>query len=101
MFYDKRVIYASEDSFNTAMKNRDLLIEDVDADGNATLLPQYPLLALVRDIKCWSIKPVYENGELVTEGVLEEGYHCDMRLADDVDFGAKEVNPENPVHKFL
>lgn len=101
MFYDKKVIYASEDSFNTAMKNRDLLVEDVDADGNATLLPKYPLLALVRDIKVWATEPVYLDGELVTEGVLEEGYHADMRLAENVDFGAKEVNPENPVHRFL
>ena len=102
MYYDKRVIYASEETFNKSMKTRGLIVESENEEGEKVLEIQPPLVALVRGIICYSVKPEYdEEGNVTTEGVLEEGYHCDMRLTEDIDFGAKEVTPINPAHNFL
>ena len=101
MYYDKKVVYATEESFNTAMKSRGLLVE-VGEGEEKTLEIAPPLLALVRDIKVVETPATFdEDGNIVSDAVMKAGYHCDLRLSEDISFGDKEVTPVYPAHKFL
>ena len=41
-----------------------------------------------------------ENGNLLTEPTYREGYHFDIMAEKEIDFGDKEIFPNNPKHTF-
>lgn len=41
-----------------------------------------------------------EEGNLLTEPIYREGYHFDVMSEKDIDFGDKEIFPNNPKHTF-
>ena len=41
-----------------------------------------------------------DQGEVITEAIFIEGYHVDVMLKDEEDFGAYEVFPNTPSHNF-
>jgi hypothetical protein len=41
-----------------------------------------------------------ENGNLLTEPTFREGYHFDIMTEKEIDFGDKEIFPNNPKHSF-
>ena len=41
-----------------------------------------------------------EQGNLLTEPTYREGYHFDIMSEKEIDFGAKEILPNNPKHTF-
>ncbi len=41
-----------------------------------------------------------EQGEELTPATFLEGYHVDIMIKENVDFGENELNPTNPVHRF-
>ena len=101
MYYDYKVCYATEESFNTAMKSRGIL-EEVTHDEVTELVPTDIALGVVRIGTIWETLPVYDvDGNEETPGVPVAGYHADLRLSVEQSFGDKEMTPTNPVHKFL
>ena len=41
-----------------------------------------------------------EQGNILTEPTYREGYHFDIMIEKEVDFGANENTPKNPIHTF-
>lgn len=41
-----------------------------------------------------------ENANLLTEPTYREGYHFDIMSNNEIDFGDKEIFPNNPKHSF-
>lgn len=41
-----------------------------------------------------------EQGNLLTEPTYREGYHFDIMAEKEIDFGDKEIFPNNPKHSF-
>ena len=41
-----------------------------------------------------------EQGNLLTEPTYREGYHFDIMTEIEIDFGDKEIFPNNPKHSF-
>ena len=41
-----------------------------------------------------------EQGNLLTEPTYREGYHFDIMVEKEIDFGANEITPNNPKHTF-
>jgi transcriptional regulator CtsR len=41
-----------------------------------------------------------ENGNLLTEPTYREGYHFDIMVEKDIDFGDNEIFPNNSKHTF-
>ena len=41
-----------------------------------------------------------EQGNLLTEPTYREGYHFDIMSNNEIDFGDKEIFPNNPKHIF-
>ena len=41
-----------------------------------------------------------DEGNVIAEATFIEGYHVDVMLKDEEDFGAYEVFPETPSHNF-
>ena len=41
-----------------------------------------------------------EQGNLLTEPTYREGYHFDIMAEKEIDFGDKEIFPNNPKHAF-
>lgn len=41
-----------------------------------------------------------ENGNMLTEPTYREGYHFDIMTNNEIDFGDKEIFPNNPKHSF-
>ena len=41
-----------------------------------------------------------EQGNMLTEPTYRNGYHFDIMLEKEVDFGANEITPNNPKHTF-
>lgn len=41
-----------------------------------------------------------EQGNLLTEPIYREGYHYDIMVEKEIDFGDKEIFPNNPKHTF-
>lgn len=41
-----------------------------------------------------------ENGNMLTEPTYREGYHFDIMSNKEIDFGDKEIFPNNPKHTF-
>ena len=57
--------------------------------------------AVVEIGKVIDVEPTYdEQGNLLTEPTYREGYHFDIMLEKEVDFGANEITPNNPKHSF-
>ena len=41
-----------------------------------------------------------EQGNLLTEPTYREGYHFDIMVEKEIDFGVNEITPNNPAHTF-
>ena len=41
-----------------------------------------------------------EQGNLLTEPTYRDGYHFDIMAEKEIDFGDKEIFPNNPKHTF-
>ena len=41
-----------------------------------------------------------EQGNMLTEPTYVEGYHFDIMIEKEVDFGANEIIPKHPIHTF-
>ena len=41
-----------------------------------------------------------DEGEVITEATFVDGYHVDVMLKDEEDFGEYEVFPNTPSHNF-
>lgn len=41
-----------------------------------------------------------EEGEVITPPTYIDGYHVDVMLRENIDFGSNEVEPNKPIHKF-
>lgn len=41
-----------------------------------------------------------EQGNLLTEPTYREGYHFDIMVEREIDFGTNEITPNNPKHTF-
>ena len=41
-----------------------------------------------------------ENGNMLTEPTYREGYHFDIMVEKEIDFGANEITTNNPKHTF-
>ena len=41
-----------------------------------------------------------EQGNILTEPTYVDGYHFDIMIEKEVDFGANEITPNNPKHTF-
>ena len=41
-----------------------------------------------------------ENGNILTEPTYREGYHFDIMVEKEIDFGENEIFPNNPKHTF-
>ena len=41
-----------------------------------------------------------EQGNLLTEPTYREGYHFDIMVEKEIDFGVNEITPNNPKHTF-
>lgn len=42
-----------------------------------------------------------DNGDELTAPIFADGYHYDVMTEKVIDFGSKEIQVNNPIHKFL
>jgi hypothetical protein len=58
--------------------------------------------AIVHVGKIIDVEGTYDDeGNEITPPTFIEGWHVDIMLKEDVDFGEYEVFPNNPKHKFF
>lgn len=88
-----RIKYATEETLKNALQVRGILDENNE--------PTDRTIAIVYVGKLIDTPATLdEEGNILTEATYVEGYHCDLLLKDEEDFGDKLITPNTPHHTF-
>ena len=79
----------------------DLIAKGVYQEIEGELSYSEGIHAVVEIGKVIDVEAAYdEQGNMLTEPTYIEGYHFDIMLEKEIDFGANEITPNNPKHTF-
>jgi hypothetical protein len=91
----KRLKYTDKDTAIADLIDKQVIDEDNNFLQNTVAVVYLGIMV--------DVKGTYddETGEMITPTTFKDGYHIDLMLREDTDFGYNEINPDTPNHQFL
>lgn len=76
-------------------------VQQTNEEGELINLNSEDTIAVVTDIQIVLQEAIFnEEGDVITDVVVEEGYHVDVMSKTEIDFGDKQIFPKNAKHTF-
>ena len=93
--------YETKEEANADFLEKGVYVQQTNEQGELINVNSENTIAVVTDIEIVLQEATYnEQGDVVSDMVLEEGYHVDLMSNKEINFGDKQIFPKNAKHKF-
>lgn len=76
-------------------------VQQTNEQGELMNVNSEDTIAVVTDIQIVLEEATFdEEGNILTDMILEEGFHADIMSKKEIDFGDKQIFPNNAKHTF-
>lgn len=93
--------YETKEQANADFLEKGVYVQQTNEQGELINVNSENTIAVVTDIEIVLQEATFnEQGEVITEMVIEEGFHVDVMSKKEINFGDKQIFPKNAKHTF-
>ena len=99
--YIYKLKYQNQEEGISDFLEKGVYIQQTNEEGELVNVNSEDIIAIVPNIEIVLEEAIFnEEGDVIKDMVVEEGFHVDIMSKKEINFGDKEMFPRNPKHRF-